>query len=822
MTLQKLGFWRGAHESKYSPYLISGIWDPAGAKWTSMYKHGGNEGSLTFGPTYIFSGGGNENAKQALGVGLRSTEAFTLPGGREAYVGTATVEVGDNKPPGFGTWAGPANWVNAQATSPITFVASDAGLGMSRLSVLPEGWDSHNAWPTNLPCAGSPSDPCPYTWASSDLGTPALYYNPASLPQGEDWLELIAQDLVGNTSTVKAKVKVDHTVPGLSLSGAMTEQATLGKTLPRYMLKLSATDGTTEQPQSGVSKTVVKVDSKVVDESAPGCTTKNCQISREWPLESSAYAVGQHTVEVIATDAVGLSTTKKLTIEIQRDTTAPQLTANSTFFTAPEGWLEQKSYFYTASAADVGGYGITSLVLKIDGMAVQTKTQGCPNGACGASISKSINMATYKGGAHPAELITTDGAGNTTTKNWTISIDPKGDVPVGEAIDTLEAVEATSELTPVAPSDQILDPAEIEQGNNPSLVESGGELQSTGTAAPSVVALDPTEGFTVQTPSDEISITPAAVSEGADPMTIASGDAGVSANSGAGVDSVVRPIYDGVMSFAAIRDSASPEDYSWEVALNSGLYLSASDEHVAEIYYEDGTPAMMISAEEAHDATGKAVPTTLSVSGNVITLKVPHKGGGFVYPILAGSSFRADYKAVQIIYPPPPPPPAEPPSDPNLLQLLAEHPVIYTHAYAPVVVKGPESEADEATISKGRTTYKLGFEMDQCLYDGPVGCWVARQTIAGYFFYNGKYAWYKGSQPHPSCPGSSHIGEISLVYCNWSGANHQKYGGGRHITAQVFWNYNAGFTKPNHLTVEMYGSGGVYGVDSACVCNPKV
>ena len=52
--------------------------------------------------------------------------------------------------------------------------------------------------------------------------------------------------------------------------------------------------------------------------------------------------------------------------------------------------------------------------------------------------------------------------------------------------------------------------------------------------------------------------------------------------------------------------------------------------------YESGKRAFLITAEEAHDATGKEVPTSLEVSGNVLSLKVEFHKDAFVYPVLAG------------------------------------------------------------------------------------------------------------------------------------------------------------------------------------------
>ncbi|HET9676088.1 MAG TPA: NHL repeat-containing protein, partial [Solirubrobacterales bacterium] len=69
------------------------------------------------------------------------------------------------------------------------------------------------------------------------------------LPSGEyaagtHWLEVTAADGVGLTTTSTQKVTLNPPPPSLAVSGTLTEQATLGMTLPRYNLKLS---GATEE-----------------------------------------------------------------------------------------------------------------------------------------------------------------------------------------------------------------------------------------------------------------------------------------------------------------------------------------------------------------------------------------------------------------------------------------------------------------------------------------------------------------------------------------------------------------------------------------------
>ena len=154
------------------------------------------------------------------------------------------------------------------------------------------------------------------SWVLAD-GSKADPASVGDLPESSNTVEAKVENATGAAATATAQVNVDRTPPTLTLSGTMTEQGTLGTKWPTYTLEVDASDGSSKLPQSGVAKTVIEVDGKVVDEAAPGCKTGNCSISRGWTLESSKYSPGRHTVEVTATDAVGLTTTKTLTIELQ-------------------------------------------------------------------------------------------------------------------------------------------------------------------------------------------------------------------------------------------------------------------------------------------------------------------------------------------------------------------------------------------------------------------------------------------------------------------------------------------------------------------------
>lgn len=120
------------------------------------------------------------------------------------------------------------------------------------------------------------------------------------------------------------------------------------------------------------------------------------------------------------------------------------------------------------------------------------------------------------------------------------------------------------------------------------------------------------------------------------------------------------PVYEGATDFPTIHGPLDPEDYSWEVELGEEWELRQDGEHSASVYYPDGEHiAFSIADVRAHDATGKSVPTTLTVSPpNIVTLTVHHRAGNpaaggapFTYPIDAGSGYEVGPSSVQVIMP---------------------------------------------------------------------------------------------------------------------------------------------------------------------------
>jgi sugar lactone lactonase YvrE len=1127
-TFGRVGFDVMSQQNNYSivddPFFEYYLWDD-NLGFISLGRRLGTEGSLTD-PNYQYeltNTAHNSNVKRAS-LELVSTQSHSQY--RHLYVGDASIELSDTDYPHFDSLQNPSGWVNSSASAPVPFLARDNGLGVYSLRLTqPSVSTGSKMIETRFGgCTGGAQAPCPRTW-SSETG-PALKYEPAAMPQGEDVMPLDTVDALGragsadpkNPGSPMVKIKVDHTAPGLTLGGSLTEQAALGSNRSQYSLTYNASDGdeatpaaltpfgsagTSEgktqgpigvasdkngnvwvvdhdnnrvekfdengkflmqfgstgsgnkeflkpngiaissagnlwvadggnhrvmefsskgeylqqfgtgytqggpeggtvflepygvatapngmiwvsdftgqrvgeyresstgerfvrnaygsqssgngnpefakpaglatdsqgdlwvvdcehakikkfdpngkflmqfgayggvgngqlyaaldiavapsghllvadsgnnriqvfkgdgtyltqfgsagsgasqfsdprgitfgagntvfvadaanhrisqwnhadkDPQSGVTSTEVKVDGQLVEPKyTPGCSTKNCAISREWMLQSKDYATGSHNVEVLATDGVGLTTKKTLAISTVKDSTAPTVTELSPYFTASKGWMEQKTYSYSTSVTDVGGYGVTSFAFKIDGKTIKSVTQACVSGGCGATLSGSINMAAYQGGAHPAELVAVDAAGNTRRLAATFNVDPSGEVSAAEAAATLDASDQTSETQVVAPTGEVISTEEREDGNDPGLTKEGETLESTGTPNVSTIGVDPADGFTIEAADGELSAQPVSSGASATSAVVVEGVAATSGNASSNVDSVTRPKYNGLTTFQSIRSPLAQETFAWEVQLGEDQSLHQLDAQHVQVMFDEQYVSFIIAAEPAHDALGKSVPTTITVSGpDEIILTVAHKSQSFTYPVVGGAGWEGGYVGNLSAMPPPQPIPGPPSPYPDL------PPGEYVKFGPPIPLPDGDTDSEGASASTAaHRAYSMGFEFDQCAWADSTGCWVFDAGLNGRFEYNGNYAWWKESKPHPSCPLDSHGGGMSLVYCNWAGPDHQKYGGGYHISAQVKFTLNgafgASFTDEEHMTAYLYGDGYGNSHDTAALCNP--
>lgn len=638
--------------------------------------------------------------------------------------------------------------------------------------------------------------------------------NADSYSVGKHKVEVIATDGVNlaTTKTIEVETHGDLTAPAVELSGTMTEQATLGTTRPTYKLKVVASDpGSTGERKSGVSSTSIKVDGAVVDSYAPGCPAGGCAITREWTMDSSSKSVGSHQIEVQATDGAGRVTSKQLTISVTRDTTPPEMTLSGALAEAPSGWVTQGTRSISATATDVAGYGVKQLRVSIDGSIVdESLVQSCEPGGCSKSKTFSIDTNQYTGGAHEAVMIAEDGAGNIRKHTWNMNVDPDGTISPSEAEDTIEAVQATSDFS-------VLNPPSGEQGT-PTLSLQGEVIHSVG--APVETSLEGDE-FELQTGDGNFTIDPQGSAGGGIANLSSESTAALQANSGGAVDTILRPIFDGAMTFQAIREASATEQFSWVVNMESDQSLRLVNDQFAQVVTDGIHPNFGITAEPAHDAVGSAVPTTLSVAGNLLTLTVHHRAGNpsagnapFVYPVTSGVGWEGGFTTYQVVMPPP------------TEQEAGELWVSWGSLSAPEAISEEDTEAI-ASVNLEKPTTKQHFLKVYCSHEIEYGAlprggtpeyekdcgnpfqnvhggnWLYREAFHGKFFNNhngfkeNRRIWHEGTptdgigcvaegdgatQENPSEP----FRKANVDRCVWWGETKdgggQKVGWGKHIT----------------------------------------
>ena len=110
------------------------------------------------------------------------------------------------------------------------------------------------------------------------------------------------------------------------------------------------------------------------------------------------------------------------------------------------------------------------------------------------------------------------------------------------------------------------------------------------------------------------------------------------------------------MVFPEITGPEAPEEYPFHVTLGEEQFLRPVSATEVDAYYPGYQRAFPIIAEEAHDAVGTTVPTTVKLTArDVVTLTVHHRegnpaaaGASFVYPISGGGGWTGGFTTVVV------------------------------------------------------------------------------------------------------------------------------------------------------------------------------
>ncbi|MGH2973550.1 MAG: Ig-like domain-containing protein [Solirubrobacterales bacterium] len=627
-----------------------------------------------------------------------------------------------------------------------------------------------------------------------------------ALLDGSNTFMVRATDPAGNVSTATRSFLVDSSPPTIIPSGNLTNRTAVAP----YRLQLSASDGDSASDSGGLWESGVKrIDlfingTQVATTGDQACAGlhASCGAALDYSLPAHHVFPNDLHLTVSAVDQVGNVSTEQWDATIGEANTRPALTLSGDLFTAPAGWVDQlHSYSLVAAAQDAAG--ASALEVLIDGQNIDKKTQACDEGGCSLTANISVSPADYSGGTHTIKVIGTDAAGDATSATWPMNVDPSGTVATTEAINTLKAVDATTQTATVEPPADVLPASEIADGYDPALVRSGPDLQSTGTPNASSMTTSLGAGFTIAAPDRDYSVTPTAVAGMANGATVANDIAAVTSDARPEVDAVVSPIYNGDTTSEAIRSADSPQTYSWQVDLGPGQTLEATTPQSAEIYNADGSPAMLISTEDAVDAAKTPVDTTLTVSGSVVSLTILHHADNYIYPVVAFADWQTGYESGGVT------------ADPNGGDVLQG-------AIVPTIVDAPVMDpAEQAPVEPlfGHHPHRPHRKIapNQACAQAPFGCNNWKTNIRGYFHYNGHYsviggyAWLSDNDMHTfRCNVADHFPVMDHRGPHgWRGPRKARYGKGRHLSGVCNYEITTygGLCKGQKIWVHPYGDG---------------
>jgi RHS repeat-associated protein len=445
--------------NKAYPVLLWGLISPT-TGWGEHKTHYGTEGGLNdWNAIYDSNNVVSDPQYKAAGMYLETFENESSAVLRTTYIGSTLIAVADMEAPILKKLEAPSKWLNTTA-EPISYEVEDKGLGVKA------AWASYENKPEpgfgfELPCAGTAVHPCPRVAKS---GETTLSYDPKALPTGKDRVIFAFDDVVFGPSGGGANhatgglitLKIDHTAPEVTLSGALTEQEKLGTLKTEYPLSIKATDGTEADPQSGVAKVEVKVDGKSKSTWNPGCATENCPFSGAWTLKTSEYTAASHEVEVLVTDAAGV--VSENTIEVDLGEAPPQ-----TSLTSPHPSYEANELSTIAFKATRGGAPVAGATFKCSLDEGETPSKPCsspfeftkhlgpgphtfsvaavdPGGKVDPTPARwRFETGAYPAAPSPAEKLVYPEAGKTTASHYTLEAEWGGN-PEGKAAEGVTGV----------------------------------------------------------------------------------------------------------------------------------------------------------------------------------------------------------------------------------------------------------------------------------------------------------------------------------------------------------------------------------------------
>ena len=168
-----------------------------------------------------------------------------------------------------------------------------------------------------------------------------------------------------------------------------------------------------------------------------------------------------------------------------------------------------------------------------------------------------------------------------------------------------------------------------------------GEVRPQNPIAVVRIATDPADGFTIGPDAQHlVTIVPIGLRADAPSATVFAGQL-LFADARDSADLLIRPSATGVQTFEQLRSAAALESFAYRIELSSGQTAALANGVVS--IRQDGMLIAQSVPPVAVDAQQHPVPVTISMADNIVRLDVPHRQGGFVYPIAVDPDWTSTY-----------------------------------------------------------------------------------------------------------------------------------------------------------------------------------
>lgn len=292
-----------------NPYGYIGLYNSNTSTW-----HGYSNFSMNLSGSNMTASGTGGDRLAIVGISAGSS-AVNLSCWREIAAGGATLTLTDGDDPTLENVSAPTGWISSGNAS-FGATVRDGGLGPKFFWVFYDGPSGAQQYALlDRGCSGGSEDPCTNPWDKTGSNS---YLVPASqLKNGQSTVYFMGSDALAKPSAIASKnIRVDTTKPVVTLGGnAYDRRNTVVSSIP-LGLNIFASDGSTAQIGSGVVKIQVLVDgSPVATPFQQACSSgQNCSASATWALDPAGLSNGTHTIKVVATDGVGWTEPKEISL----------------------------------------------------------------------------------------------------------------------------------------------------------------------------------------------------------------------------------------------------------------------------------------------------------------------------------------------------------------------------------------------------------------------------------------------------------------------------------------------------------------------------